>query len=149
MALAFFILCILSTNCAHVQARVDRPSTSEDIGALPQFDGAMNGDQPTAFKEVCILMEMVGKGKDSDVRFTLSMDQIASRNPADQSIPTFDNALERLKVLLEKNREPVQVTIKAHSNVRAIVLLQMLKAMEELPFRNKITTIYRGVIEKP
>jgi biopolymer transport protein ExbD len=114
---------------------------------LPEARMADIGGQ-TDYSEVGITIDLVGKGKNPDMRFSLSMGNVPSDDPNDQNIQTVGEALERLKVVLEKNRDPVQVTINAHQDVRASVLLQMIIAMDKPPLRNKITNKYRGVTGK-
>jgi hypothetical protein len=139
---------ILAMICAPAQTHSHYPSAFADGGPLPQFDGATRGGQ--AVKEVCIRIESVGKGKNPDIRFTLSLDNVPSNDPADQNIGTVGKALERLESLLQDNRDSVAVTVYAHPHVQAGVLLSILEAMDKPAFRNKTATkIYYGVIDKP
>jgi biopolymer transport protein ExbD len=116
--------------------------------AMVDLPPAEMGQTTTDYSEVGISIDLVGKGKNPEMRFGLSMGNVPSSDPDDQNIQTVGEALERLKVLLEKNREPVQVTINAHTDVRASVLLPMMVAMSKPPLRNKITHVYRGVAGK-
>jgi biopolymer transport protein ExbD len=122
------------------------PGASAMVDLPPAEMGQKGGD--TEYSEVGITIDLVGKGKNPDMRFALSMGNALSSDPNDQNIETVGEALERLKVILDNNRDPVQVTINAHTDVRATVLLQIMIALDKPPLRNKITHVYRGVTGK-
>jgi hypothetical protein len=144
-----FLFFFFATSCTQLQARVTSPFASEDVGLLPQFDGATKGDQPTAFKAVCIVIEMMGEGDNPEMRFTLKVDNVASSDPADQNIQTVHKALERLKVLVQNNRNSVALSINSHRNVQAGVLLTILEATDNPVLKIKTANLYYKVIDKP
>jgi biopolymer transport protein ExbD len=123
------------------------------ITALPGASALINlpaarwGEVDTDFNEAGISIDLPGDGQ--DMRFTLSMGNIPSQSPEDQNLQTVGEALDRFALMLAKNKEPVDVTINAHEDVRASVLLQIALALQRPPLKLKVKTIRRGVTDKP
>ena len=115
--------------------------------ALVDLPEARSGVVETEFNDAGIAIDVVGKAK--EMRFTLSMGNAVSSDPADQNIQSVGEALARLQALLDKNDQPVTVTINAHKDVRASVLLQLMIALEKPPLRQKVIKTYRGVTDLP
>jgi biopolymer transport protein ExbD len=125
------------------------------ITALPGASALINlpearwGEVDTDFNEAGISIDLRGKGADEEMRFTLSMGNVPSQSPEDQNLQTVGEALDRFALMLAKNQEPVDVTINAHEDVRASVLLQITLALQKPPLKQKVKTIRRGVTDKP
>jgi biopolymer transport protein ExbD len=117
--------------------------------ALINLPEARRGEVDTDFNEAGISIDLRGKGADEEMRFTLSMGNVPSQSPEDQNLQTVGEALDRFALMLAKNQEPVDVTINAHEDVRASVLLQITLALQKPPLKQKVKTIRRGVTDKP
>jgi biopolymer transport protein ExbD len=117
--------------------------------ALIDLPAAKWGEVDTDFNEAGISIDLRGKGADEEMRFTLSMGNVPSESPEDQNLQTVGEALDRFALMLAKNKEPVDVTINAHEDVRASVLLQITLALQKAPLKQKVKTIRRGVTDKP
>jgi biopolymer transport protein ExbD len=108
----------------------------------------------TEDKVAGINIDIIGKGAAKEMRFTLSMGNapLMEKDAAGrEKIVEFQSvveAMERLKVLLSRNNEPVDLTINAHKDVRASVLLQLTKALEQERREHRtIVKIKRGVTD--
>jgi biopolymer transport protein ExbD len=115
--------------------------------AMVDLPEAHSGDTITDYNDAGIAIDVVGKGANKEMRFSLSMGNVPSSDPADQNIQTAGEALARLQVLLDKNDHPVTVTINGHKDVRASVLLQLMIALEKPPLKQKVIKTYRGVTD--
>jgi biopolymer transport protein ExbD len=118
---------------------------ASSLVALP---GARSGDIDTEYKSAGIAIDLIGKGERTEPRFSLSMGNVPSSDPADQNIQTLGEALGRFQTLLDKNTGAVEVTINAHEDVKASLLLQLTVALEKPPLRQKIKKVFRGVSDK-
>jgi biopolymer transport protein ExbD len=122
---------------------VPAASAMIDLPSVP-----IGGSIETDYKVAGIAIDIIGKGAAKEMRFTLSSDN-APLTDEKGNVIQFQSAveaMERLKVLLSTNKEPVNVTINAHKDVRASVLLQVTKALEqEKREHHTIVDIKRGV----
>jgi biopolymer transport protein ExbD len=118
--------------------------------ALVDLPEARRGTVSNDANEAGISIDLRGKGADEEMRFTLSMGNVPSDKPEDQNIQTVGEALERFGILLANNDRPVNVTINAHKDVRASVLLQIMLALEKPPLKQKVNKkTRRGVTDIP